>query len=157
MCSTSLLYKFLPKYLVACKPAFTTFFTSHLRYTVLWGSIFYTNLGKILLFFALFKPILLQFFTILHSFNIQDDRRTLFLCTTNYITNWLHYKMSSCREFHNTTICSYDPSYVVTFFLSICVIFKSLWYARHFEYFCMRCSCTAKNKRRSDFNCERDY
>ena len=39
-------------------------------------------------FFALFNPIILQFFTILqdklHSFNIQDDQSTRFLCTTNY-------------------------------------------------------------------------
>ena len=38
--------------------------------------------------FELFKPIILQFFTILqdklHSFNIQDDRSTRFLCRTNY-------------------------------------------------------------------------
>ena len=41
-----------------------------------------------MLFFALFKPIILQLFTILqdklHSFNIQDDRSKRFLCTTNY-------------------------------------------------------------------------
>ena len=41
-----------------------------------------------LFFFALFKPIILQFFTILQdklpSFNIQDDKSTRFLCTTNY-------------------------------------------------------------------------
>ena len=40
-----------------------------------------------LFFFALFKPIILQFFTILqdklHSFNILDDQSTRFLCTTN--------------------------------------------------------------------------
>ena len=44
--------------------------------------------GIILFFSALFKPILLQFFTLLqdklHSFNIQDDQSTRFLCTTNY-------------------------------------------------------------------------
>ena len=43
---------------------------------------------KILFFFALFKPITLQFFTILqdkwHSFNIQDDQSTRFLRTTDY-------------------------------------------------------------------------
>ena len=41
-----------------------------------------------LFFFALFKPIILQFFTILrenlHSFNIHDDQSTRFLCTTIY-------------------------------------------------------------------------
>ena len=45
------------------------------------------TLDRILFFFALFKPIILQFFTILqdklHSFNIQDDQSTRFLCTTN--------------------------------------------------------------------------
>ena len=48
----------------------------------------YTDLGQNLFFFALFKPIILQFFTILqenlHSFNIHDDQSTRFLCTTNY-------------------------------------------------------------------------
>ena len=43
---------------------------------------------RILFFFALFKPIILQLFTTLqdklHSFNIQDDQSTRFLCTTNY-------------------------------------------------------------------------
>ena len=47
----------------------------------------HTDLGQNLFFFALFKPIILQFFTILQdkllSFNIQDDRSTRFLCTTN--------------------------------------------------------------------------
>ena len=49
---------------------------------------YHTDLGQNLFFFALFKPIILQFFTILqdklHSFNIQDDQSTRFLCTTNY-------------------------------------------------------------------------
>ena len=48
----------------------------------------HTDLGQNLFFFALFEPIILQFFTILqdklHSFNIQEDRNTRFLCTTNY-------------------------------------------------------------------------
>ena len=45
------------------------------------------TLDRILFFFALFKPIILQLFTTLqdklHSFNIQDDQSTRFLCTTN--------------------------------------------------------------------------
>ena len=47
----------------------------------------HTDLGRNLFFFALFKPIILQFFTILRdkllSLNFQDDRSTRFLCTTN--------------------------------------------------------------------------
>ena len=73
--------------------------------------IFYTDLGQILLFFALFKPTLLQFFTILldklNSFNIQDDRSTRFLCTKNIELNWLHYKTFSQRLFrqNNLLLC----------------------------------------------------
>ena len=48
---------------------------------------YHKDLGQNLFFFALFKPIILQFFTILqdklHSFNIQDDQSTCFLCATN--------------------------------------------------------------------------
>ena len=48
----------------------------------------HTDLGQNLFFFALFKPIILQFFTTLqdklHSFNMQDDQSTRFLCTTNH-------------------------------------------------------------------------
>ena len=43
--------------------------------------------------FSLFKPIILQFFTILQdklrSFNIQDDQSTRFLCTTNYSIDYI--------------------------------------------------------------------
>ena len=47
---------------------------------------YHSDLGQNL--FAQFKPIILQFFTILqdklHLFNIQDDQSTRFLCTTSY-------------------------------------------------------------------------
>ena len=33
----------------------------------------------------------------------------------------------------------------------LCVIIKRVWYAGHFEYSCMRCSCTTENKRHCDF------
>ena len=65
-------------------------FTHHIWDTQYYEALFFlnTDLGLIFLFFALFKPILLQFFTILqdksHSFNFQGDRSTRFLCTTNY-------------------------------------------------------------------------
>ena len=60
-----------------------------------WGKQYYealffyhTDLGPNLSFLTLFKPIILQFFTILqdklNSFNIQGDRSTRFLCPTNY-------------------------------------------------------------------------
>ena len=49
---------------------------------------YHADVGQNLFFFALFKSIILQFFTILqdklHSFIIQDDQSTRFLCITNY-------------------------------------------------------------------------
>ena len=64
-------------------------FSHHVSGKQYYEALFYhTDLGQNLFFFALFKPIILQFFTILqdklHSFNIQDDQSTRFLCTTNY-------------------------------------------------------------------------
>ena len=54
--STGLLYKFLPTNLRVCKPAFYTFYTSHLR----WNSTFYhTDLGQNTAFhnFSIFRTI----------------------------------------------------------------------------------------------------
>ena len=64
------------------------FITSEVSSTVRRYFFYPTDLGQNLFFLALLKPIILQFFTILQdklrSFNIQDDRSTRFLCTTNY-------------------------------------------------------------------------
>ena len=64
-------------------------FSHHVSDKQYYEALFYhTDLGQNLFLFSLFKPIILQFFTILqdklHSFNIQDDQSTRFLCTTNY-------------------------------------------------------------------------
>ena len=113
MCSTSLLYKISPTSLVACKPAFYTFYTSHLRYTVLHvrcAVFFIQTSDRFCSFLPYFlKPVLLQFSTILqdklHSFIIQDDRSTRFLCTTNHRIDYI------IKRFHEDcsvrTICSY--------------------------------------------------
>ena len=62
------------------------FITSEVNSTMRCCSFCHTDLRQNLFFFALFKPIILQFFTILrdklHSFNIRDDRSTHFLCMT---------------------------------------------------------------------------
>ena len=63
-------------------------FSHHVSGKQYYEALFYhTELGQNLFFFALFKPIILQFFTILqenlHSFNVHDDQSTRFLCTTN--------------------------------------------------------------------------
>ena len=53
------------------------FITSEVNSTVRRCSFNHTDLGQNLVFFALFKPMILQFFTILldklHSFNIQQQ------------------------------------------------------------------------------------
>ena len=63
----------------------------------------YTDVEHNLFFLALFKPIILQFFTILqdklHSLNIQDDLSTRFLWAKNYRLGQPHYKTFSWREF----------------------------------------------------------
>ena len=61
-------------------------FSHHVSGKQYYEALFYhSDLGQNL--FAQFKPIILQFFTILqdklHSFNIQDDQSTCFLCATN--------------------------------------------------------------------------
>ena len=64
---------------------------------------YHTDLEHNLFFLALFKPIILQFFTILqdnlHALNIQDDRGTRFLWAKNYRLGQPHYKTFSWREF----------------------------------------------------------
>ena len=37
------------------------------------------------------------------------------------------------------------------FMVLLCVMIKRVWYTGHFEYSCMRCSCTTENKRHYDF------
>ena len=85
LCSTQLLDKILSTNLVACKPAFYTFYTFILLYFYYKALFAYrTNLGE--LSFALFKPII----SVFHNFArqiavIQYSRRsTRFPCTINY-------------------------------------------------------------------------
>ena len=100
----------------------------------------------------------MQYFTILqhklHSFNIQDDRSTRGLlakplknfqnhiygqpvltfavwAVANVWTNILELSSNIIKKL----LCLF-------FYLMVyrCVIFNSVWYARHFEYSCKRCS-----------------
>ena len=84
LCSTSLLYKW--RVIQPLKHTFPHHVLGKQYYEALFFII--QTLDRILFFFALFKPIILQLFTTLqdkmHSFNIQDDQSTRFLCTTNY-------------------------------------------------------------------------
>ena len=81
--------------LLAClnQPFKYTFYKSRLRQTILWGAVFFFIIQTSdRIFFALFKTIIQQFFTILRrqiAFiqSVQDDRSTRFLCKTNYRTD----------------------------------------------------------------------
>ena len=61
--STRLVYKILPTNPVACKLAFNTLYTSHLRYTVLCGAAFFffphTDLGQKAVFHSFARKIAL--------------------------------------------------------------------------------------------------
>ena len=69
---------------------YTFFITSNVNSTMTCCFFIVQTSDRIFFFFALFKPIILPFCSILqdklHSFKyyIQDDRSTRFFCTTNY-------------------------------------------------------------------------
>ena len=53
--STSLLYKILPTNLRACKPTFYTIYTSHLRWTVLWRTLFIIQTSDRMQYFTILQ------------------------------------------------------------------------------------------------------
>ena len=58
---------------------------------------------------------------------------------------WININRVTLR--HNKELIVFIFYLVV---LERCVIIKSVWYARHFEYSCKQCSWTTENKRHSD-------
>ena len=63
---------------------------------------------------------------------------------------------ASCCLFEwtvNRVTLQYKKEFIMFnfFMVLLCVIIKRVWYAGHFEYSCMRCSCTTENKRHCDF------
>ena len=92
----------------------------------------------------------------LHSFNIQDDRGTRGLLAkplkkfrkSPIRPAGSHFcSLSCCRVFEWTLIklrSNIIKNSLCLFFylmvLSLCTIFKSVWYARHFKYSCKRSS-----------------
>ena len=73
--STSLLYKILPTNLGVCKPTFSTFYTSQLR----WNSTIYLQTSDRMQYFTIFQDKL-------HSVNIQDDQSLAFSETVQKIS-----------------------------------------------------------------------
>ena len=75
--STTLLYKILPTNLVQCY----TFYTSHLRYTVLWGAVcFFIQTSHR---FCSFLPYLNLYFAVFHNFARQ-------IALIQYSGRWNH-------------------------------------------------------------------
>ena len=62
----------------------------------------------------------------------------LLLTTTNTTNN---NKQQQNKEF---------VSQILYLMVLLCVIFKRVWYARHFECSCKRCSCSTENNLQSD-------
>ena len=117
-----LLYKMLLTNLVACKPAFYTFYTHHI-----WGEnsamrrcFHHTDLGLNVVFLNFEIRIALI------QYSGRLKRAWAFSETAKKISKITY---TACR----------------------------VWYGRHFEYSCKRCSWTTENKRHSDENCKRDY
>ena len=117
-----LLYKILLTNLVACKPAFYTFYTHHI-----WGEnsamrrcFHHTDLGQNVVFLNFeIKIALIQYSGRLkHAWGFSETAKKISKITYT----------ASC-----------------------------VWYGRHFEYSCKRCSWKTENKRHSDENCKRDY
>ena len=113
----------------------------------------------------------MQHFTIcqdkLHSFNIQDHRSTRGLLAKPFKKFpkspirpagshfWQAPNLSwTLKESRFNIIKNLLYLFFISWFYNY-VILKSVWYARHFEYSCERCSWTTENKRQSDENCKR--
>ena len=116
--------------------------------TVPWGAVFIIQTSD-----------RMQYFTILqyklHSFNIQDDRSTRGLLAKPLKrfpkspirpAGFYFCSASCCRVFEWTLIelrSNIIKNLLCLFFIEWfyrCVIFKSVWYPRHLEYSCKRCS-----------------
>ena len=83
------------------------------------------------------------------AWNLAFPVFTLFISPTvwNMFEN-LHYESVYFKELHNQQEYYWPTIYrtrvavvsTITSFSYRCVIFKSVWYARHFEYSCKQCS-----------------
>ena len=106
----------------------------------------------------------MQYFTIfqdkLHSVNIQDDQSLAFSETVQKfpksINTACRFSLLTSAKFAlniNRVTLQHNKEFIRFIFylvvLDRSVIFKSVWYARHFEYSRKRCSWTTENKRHS--------
>ena len=151
--STSLLYKILPTNLVACKPTFYTIYTSHLRWNSTMRHCFYhTDLGQNAVFhnFAIQIALIQYSGRSKHAWAFGETAKNFSKSSIRPTgcelwSVWMNINRVTLQ--HNKEFIMFIFYLVV---LKRCVIFKSVWYAGHFEYSCKRCSWTTENKRHSD-------
>ena len=107
---------------------------------VLWGAVFIIQILDKMQYFTIFQGKL-------HSFNIQDHRNTRPAGSHFWQVRKWHRTLIEVRfNIIKNLYCIYS---LFNGFIR-CLILKRVWYARHFEYSCKRCSWTTENKRRSD-------
>ena len=152
----------LPTNLGACKPTFYTFHTSDLRWNrTMSRSFYHTDLGQ--------NAVVLNFAIQIALIYIQDDRSrrgrlakplkkiskiTYTASRFSLFTSAkLQWELSAWMKINRVTLLHSKEFFISILYLMVlerCVIFKSVWYARHFEYSCKWCSWTTENKRHSD-------
>ena len=131
-----------------------------------------TELTCLISFYALsllFGPCRLSELTLARaSFNIQGNRSTRGLLAKPlkfpkslirsagshfWLPPNLQWELSVWMNINRVTLQHNKELIMFVFYLMVlkrCVIFKSVLYARHFEYSCKRCSWTTENNRHSD-------
>ena len=140
MRSTSLLYKNLPANLGLCKPTFYTIYSITPEVKQYYEALF-------LSYRPWTESSISQFYNTncTHAFNIQDDRSTRGLLATPLKKfpkspirpTGSHFCSASCGRVFEWTLIELHSNIIIIFFISWfyrCVIFKSVWYARYFEY-----------------------
>ena len=148
----------MPTSLGACKPTFHIFYTSHLRWNSTTRRCFYhTHLRQNAVFHNFSRQIALR-----HSI-FRTVRSTLGLLAKPFkkfpkspirpaVSHfWQAPNFQwTLKELRSKMIKNLLCLFFYLMVLQRCVILKSIWYARHFEYSCKRCLWTTENKRQSD-------
>ena len=146
---------YLPTNLGACKPTFYTFYTSHLRWNSTMRRCFYhTDLGQN----AVFHNFAIQISLIKYSGRwkhawafseiVKKNSKSPIRPAGSHF--WQPPNEWTITELHFNIIKNLLCLFFIWWFYKRSVIFKSVWYGRHFKYSCKRCSWTTENKRHKD-------
>ena len=147
----NLFYKILPTSLGTCKPTFYTFYALHLRWNSTMRRCFYhTGLGQKAVFHNFEIQIALIQYSgrSKHAWAFGETAENFSKSPIRPIgcelwSVWMNVNRVTLQ--HNKEVIMF-----IFYLVVLCVIFKSVWYERHFEYSCKWCSWTTENKRHSD-------